>query len=87
MIAPWNRCELATVLSQEECDHLTRALEDAGLDYQVKVIDRASPSALSMGTRERSGVFLQPGSIQYHIYVRQKDREKAREVTGLGPIR
>ena len=83
MIMPWNRSELATVFTLEQCSRLTQALEEAGIDCHVKVVDRI----LHSGSRERSGTLFQEHRCQYIIYVLRRELQAAREVTGLIPIR
>lgn len=79
MLWPWERRELTICTTLSQCEHVRAALEDAKIPHQVKARDLASPSPLSMGTRERSGTFGQKvqSSWTYTIYVRRRDWEKA----------
>lgn len=86
MILPWNRSELAIVFNMEQCNAITDALEQAGIDCHVKARDRTSPG-LSMGSRERSGTLFQEHRWMYTIYVLRRDLPAARAATGLSPIR
>ena len=86
MIMPWNRSELATVLTLEQCNAVTRALEQAGIDCHVKAVDRASPALVS-GSRERQGTLPQEYRQQYIIYVLRRELSAARAAAGLAPIR
>ena len=83
MIVPWNCSELATVITLDQCSDLTRALEEAGIDCHVKVVDRT----LHSGSRERSETLFQEHSCQYTIYVLRRELQAALETTGLTPIR
>lgn len=86
MILPWNRSELATVLTLEQCSAITDALEQAGIDCHVKARDRGS-SSLGFGSRERSGTLFQEHRWLYTIYVLRRDLPAALAATGLAPIR
>lgn len=86
MILPWNRSELAIVFNMEQCNAITDALEQAGIDCHVKARDRSSPG-LSMGNRERSGTLFQDHRWLYTIYVLRRDLPAAQAATGLSPIR
>lgn len=83
MILPWNRSELGTVLTLEQCSAITDALEQAGIDCHVKAVDRASRS----GSRGRSGTLFQDHRWLYTIYVLRRDLSAAQAATGLSPIR
>ena len=83
MILPWNRSELAIVFNMEQCNAITGALEQAGIDCHVKVRDRSS----SGGARERSGTLFQDHRWMYTIYVLRRDLPAAQAATGLSPIR
>lgn len=83
MILPWNRSELAIVFNMEQCNAITGALEQAGIDCHVKVRDRSS----SGGARGRSGNLFQEHRWLYTIYVLRRDLPTAQAATGLSPIR
>lgn len=82
MILPWNRSELAIVFNMEQCNAITDALEQAGIDCHVKVRDRSSRSG-----RGRSGALFQDHRWLYTIYVLRRDLPAAQAATGLSPIR
>lgn len=86
MILPWNRSELGTVLTLEQCSAITDALEQAGIDCHVKARDRGSPGP-GFGSRERSGTIFQEPRWLYTIYVLRRDLPAAQAATGLRPIR
>ena len=89
MIHFLNRRELATVSSLEQCNTIEKALGQCGIPYHTKVVDRASPSVFSAGTRERSGTLFQNMAYNwiYTVYVKRSDYETALDCTGLRPIR
>ncbi len=89
MIHLFNRCELASCFNMEQCQAIEKALRDNQIPYHTKVIDRSSPSAFSMGARERGGTLFHDmaQNWRYVIYVKRKDREAALDCTGLRPIR
>ena len=83
------RKQLGIFFSLEQCERIVATLRENHVDYTIRTVDRSSPSVFSMGTRERSGVLFQNGQLNYEymVYVRKKDLERARELTGLRPIR
>ena len=83
MILPWNRSELAIVFNMEQCNAITDALEQAGIDCHVKARGRTSGG----GARGRSGTLFQEHRWLYTIYVLRRDLPAAQAATGLRPIR
>ena len=79
MISIFNRRELTICPDLHQCEAIRGALDRAGIPCQVKTRDRSSPSALSFGTRERSGTFGQAPAAAwtYTIYVRRRDWAEA----------
>ena len=80
MITFWNRKELMLCNSQKECDTVCALLDTHRIPYVVKVRSRSSPSVFSVGSRERSGTFMQStiGTYMYYIYVKRDDFEYAK---------
>lgn len=89
MIHPLNRCELTTLFKLEQCSAIEDALRAHQIEYQVKSIDRSSPSIFNMGSRERSGTMFQDMSQnwRYVIYVKRADLAAAQDCTSLRPMR
>ena len=75
---PFFHRELTVCSTLDRCEAVRAALDQAGLPHWVRARDRASPSPLSLGTRERAGTFGQPSVWTYTIYVRRRDHEAAR---------
>lgn len=84
MILPFHRCELVTLFDLEQVDKIKETLSANNIEYQVKTVDRASPSMFSMGSRERSGSMFQNmgQNWRYIIYVKRSELSKAQECTG-----
>lgn len=81
MIWIFNRKEAAATNSMEQQARWRAALSKAGVEYDVKVTDRTSPSAIS-DTRARTGSFGQsPGlAKEYRIFVKKQDFETAKQI-------
>lgn len=89
MLHPFNRCELTTMLGLEKVEPIRAALDRHGIEHQVKVINRNSPSVFNLGTRETAGVLFQnpKNDARYVIYVKRADLSRAQSCTGVGPLR
>ena len=74
---PFFHRELTVCSTLDRCEAVRAALDQAGLPHWVRARDRASPSPLSLGTRERAGTFGQPSAWTYTIYVWRKDWDAA----------
>ncbi len=81
MVSIFNRTELCVTQSLEQYSKISAALNAANIEYYAKALSRSSPSAISFGTRERSGTFAQNMAYDnfYRIYVRRADLESAGE--------
>ena len=57
------------------------AFSKAGVEYDVKVTDRTSPSVIG-DTRARTGSFGQPAGFakEYRFFVRKQDLETAKQI-------
>lgn len=75
MITIFNRKELAATYSMPHQAALREALASAGIDYRVRVIDRAGASM----SRARTVSFGQNPPLQYILYVHKCDWERARQ--------
>lgn len=78
MITVFNRKELLVTLSMEVQAQARGKLEDRGIDYTIKTINRKSPSAFG-DTRARTGTFGENLAMEYEyiIYVKKDDYDKA----------
>ena len=74
--------ELISVYSIKEQARIRDILASNGIDYEIKVINRKSPSPLGGGTRATTGTYSENLDImyQYVIYVNKKDIERAKQV-------
>lgn len=81
MITPFNRVQLATFFDLAQREALCAALARAGIAYAVKTVNRASPSALNFGSRERSGTLLHQMDQNWYdiVYVKKADQEAAQQ--------
>ena len=87
MLMVWNRCELTSCFTMEECRDITSRLRENQIECTVKTINRSSPSVLNRGTRPSCGTLFEDNSYRYRIYVKRADREAAKEVIGISDIR
>lgn len=55
MITIFNRKELICTFDMKEQGEIRNALEQNGIQYQVKAVNRRSPSPVSSGTRAFTG--------------------------------
>ena len=80
MITPFNRAELLITYDLNRLNQVRYALEAAGLDYQYRTKDLASPTIFS--SRGRTGTFgMNDGAwVEYKLYVRRKDLDWARAI-------
>ena len=83
MITPFNRAELFVTYDLDRMNQVRYALEEAGLDYQYKTKDLASPSMLEGlfggSSRGRTGTFgmNNDARVEYKLYVLREDLEQA----------
>lgn len=79
MITVLNRKELVTTYNMNEQVRVRDILNANGIDYNIKVVDRTSPSPMAAGTRTRTGTFGQNQTAmkEYVIYVKKADYEQA----------
>ena len=82
MLTIFNRKELCITYSLEEQANIRNILCENQIDYQIKTVNRRSPSPVAAGTRARTGTFGEnPGlAYEYIIYVKKDDYEKASHV-------
>lgn len=85
MITIFNRKELICTFDMKEQSEIRNALEQNGIKYEVKAINRRSPSPLSRGTRASTGTAGENPSagIEYIIYVTASDFEDAKIAAGI----
>lgn len=81
MITLFNRKELIVTLSMEVQAQVRSKLQEQGIDYSIKTINRKSPSAFS-DTRARTGTFCENLAVEYEyvIYVKKEDYDRAAAV-------
>lgn len=83
MITPFNRAELFVTYDLNRLNQVRYALEGAGLDYQYKTKDLASPSILEGlfggSSRGRTGTFAMNNDarVEYKLYVLREELEQA----------
>ena len=82
MISIFNRAQLHPLFDPARRDSLCQALDQAGIEYTVKTVDRSSPSALNFGSRERGGTLLHQmeQNWYYLVYVKKSDWEAAQRL-------
>ena len=79
MITPFNRAELFITYDLNRLNQVRYALEAAGLDYQYRTKDLASPTIFS--SRGRTGTFgmNNEARVEYKLYVRKDELDRARQ--------
>lgn len=79
MITVLNRKELAITFDMKEQARVRNLLADHNIDYDIKTVNRMSPSPVAAGARSRTGTFGQSQDTMYEyiIYVHKNDYEKA----------
>ena len=77
MLTPFNREELLLTYDLNRFNQVRYALEAAGLDYQYRTKDLASPTIFS--SRGRTGTFAMNNDarVEYKLYVRREELEPA----------
>lgn len=82
MITVLNRKELTITFDMNERSRVCNILADHGIDYQIKTVNRMSPSPISAGTRGRTGTMGQnyDAAIEYIIYVKKSDYGEAQHL-------
>ena len=87
MISIFNRAQLPPLFDPARRDSLCQALDQAGIEYTVKTVDRSSPSALNFGSRERGGTLLHQmeQNWYYLVYVKKSDWEAAQRLLRPNP--
>ena len=80
MIAPFNREELLITYDLNRLNQARTALAGAGVDYTYRFKDLSSPSFGDARGRRGTLGMNQEARVEYRVYVRKKDLERAREV-------
>ena len=85
MLTIFNRWEVQSFSSFNQCEEVAKALEHSGIQTHIRTRDRFSPSIFSAGSRERSGTMFQNRDFQYQytLYVHRRDCDTARDLLGL----
>jgi len=79
MITIFNRSELIVTCSMERFSKVGQALEANGIDYSYRFRDLGVPPPGATLGRFGRGT----ATIEYKVYVRRKDYDRAKHVTGL----
>ena len=79
MITIFNRRELYITYSMKKQSEIRDTLSSNHIDYQIKTVDRMSPSPFSIGSRGRLGSLGQNMDVNYEyiFYVRKADYDLA----------
>lgn len=79
MITVFNRQELLITYDMKKQSEVRTILQNADIDYVVKVLNLKSPSPISAGSRARTGTFGEDlsKSYEYKIYVKKTDFPRA----------
>ena len=82
MINIFNRAELLITYDLNQLNRARDALSQAGIDYQYRTKDLASPSPFDAGSRTRTGSFgmNRDACVEYKLYVRKDDLSLAQSL-------
>ena len=82
MISIFNRAELLITYDLNQLNRARDALSQAGIDYQYRTKDLASPSPFDVGSRSRTGSFGmdRDACVEYKLYVRKDDLSLAQSL-------
>ena len=82
MISLFNRAELLITYDLDRLNRARSALAAAGIDYQYRTKDLASPSVFDSGSRSRTGSFGMDRNacVEYKLYVRKDDLARAQSL-------
>ena len=83
MITWFNRRELVSTYDMKTQSRVRELLAAEGIDYQIRVVNRKSPSPLGAGSRARTGTLGEKPELayEYTIYVKKTDYDRAAKVT------
>ena len=82
MITLFNRAERLITYDLDRLNRARDALSAAGIDYQYRTKDLASPSPFDAGSRSRTGSFgmNREACVEYKLYVRKDDLSHAQSL-------
>ncbi|WP_242992297.1 hypothetical protein [Faecalicatena contorta] len=80
MITIFNRKELISTFDMRKQGNIRQLLAQNKIDYNVKIINRESPSLFLTRGRTATGTYGKKSETEYVIYVRRIDFEKAAAV-------
>lgn len=82
MITLFNRAELLITYDPTQLNRARDALSQAGIDYQYRTKDLASPSPFDAGSHSRTGSFGmdRDACVEYKLYVRKDDLSLAQSL-------
>ena len=88
MITIFNRREVLSTFDMKKQSEARQLLAQNGIDYDIKVINRKSPSPFSAGSRAYTGTFGERLEFEYEytIYVKKSDYDKASYLLGTNRI-
>lgn len=88
MITIFNRQELYVTFDMKKFNELRSSLEQAGIEYTYRTVSQNGSAGIAPNNRSRMGsmgVHLEK-DLEYQIYVKKSDYEKARLLTGKGGL-
>lgn len=77
MITIFNRKELVSTFDMQKQGNIRQVLAQNKIDYNVKIINRESPSSFLTRGRTTIGTYGKKSETEYVIYVRKLDFETA----------
>lgn len=85
MITIFNRKEFAITYDMQKQAEICRLLQSHGIEYKVNVLNRKSPSPLSVGARAYTGTLGEDldKAYEYKIYVKKEAYVKARKLINV----
>ena len=86
MITVFNRKELCSTYRMESQSRIRQILAENGIDYQIKTVNRKSPSPMAAGSRAHTGTLGEKLGMEYEyiIYVRKDDYDRASGIISSG---
>lgn len=79
MITILNRKELISTFDMQKQSEIRSILSQNNIDYDIKTINRKSPSPMAAGSRARTGTLGENLSFEYEytVYVKKSDYDTA----------
>ncbi|MDD3339081.1 MAG: hypothetical protein PHS82_09530 [Lachnospiraceae bacterium] len=75
----WGKKELMCTFSIAQRTRVKDMLDEQGITYSCKTVNRRSPSPFSAGNRSRTGTFGEnlENEYEYYLYVKKEDYARA----------